>query len=192
MKKLIILLLLPICSLAQVKPIDKFLGIPFRSSQSFTKSELTTRGGTIVEVADSTVFGVIGIKFAERTPDLISFNFQDDKFFQGVVVLDPELEGKTLEYYITVRNELTSVYGKGKWINNFQSPYRIGDGYELTALRLGKGTVGAMWTFRNVEGFDNWVSLEVTPELKVKLVYTDGSILQDALKAQAKTKSKDY
>jgi hypothetical protein len=192
MKKLIFLLILPLYIYGQEKPIDKFIGIPFNSSRVSVLEQIKLKGGDPVEVSDTTIIGAIGIKFAGRTTDLISLRMHNDKFFQGVIILDPELEGKTIEYFITIRNELTEVYGKGKQLTSFQSPYRVGDGYELTAVQTGKGQIASSWTYENQAGDKNWISIDITPDLKIRLTYTEGTTYKEASKQIEKNKAVDY
>ena len=189
---LLIITILPLYIYGQEKPIDKFIGIPFNSSRVSVLEQIKLKGGDPVEVSDTTIIGAIGIKFAGRTTDLISLRMHNDKFFQGVIILDPELEGKTIEYFITIRNELTEVYGKGKQLTSFQSPYRVGDGYELTAVQTGKGQIASAWTYENQAGDKNWISIEITPDLKIRLTYTEGTTYKEASKQIEKNKAVDY
>lgn len=69
--------------------------------------------------------------------------------------------------YNTLKDQLKNKYGNyTNDYNFFSSPYKEGDGYEITAIKVNKCTFYTSW-----EQKDNAISIEISKLLSIKLCY---------------------
>ena len=190
-------LLLTNVSLAQEAKatLDSFWGIKFGSSMAEAKKIiLAKKTGTLNEKdASDTSIVLEKAEFAGKTTFAIILQFVDDKFHTAKVVFKPTLEARVFELYDSVKKDINDKYYKTeKDYKFFKSPYEDGDGYETTALKVGKATFTALWTFKQTDDFTNSVSLEINESLFVILNYQDGKLIKQAIDKQKNKNAKDY
>ena len=73
---------------------------------------------------------------------------------------------------------LSEKYGKPeKSAEAFLEPYRKGDGYETTAIRVGKGIFVARWMFPAPNGKPNALVIQITDTLQIRATYESGELI---------------
>lgn len=190
MKKLtLIILLIAVCFeiKAQEKQIDSFLGIKFGSSKAQVLKAMSARGSTLDLAKSNGDFqNYKNVKIGTRKVDVFSIRFVDDKVFQADFYFIPELEAKTIDLYNDIVEDVTNVYGTGSPFKNFQHPYEDGDGFELSAIKLGKATYNTYWNRINS------IVVSIIPAMAVKLEYQDDVLVKVAIEKQNQIKKDDY
>ena len=175
--------------------VDNFWGIKFGSSVAEAKKIiLAKKTGTIDEKRSSETSIVIDSPdFAGKTPLFIILQFINDKFHTAKVAFRPSLEAKTFELYDSIKKDINDKYYKtDKDYKFFKSPYYDGDGFETQAIRVGKGTVEALWTFKPSESQSTTITLEIDTTLVVLLNYQDDNLIKEAIEKQKTKNAKDY
>jgi hypothetical protein len=157
MKKLLLLfvLILPLAAFSQKKSIDGFLDIPFGSDSATVKKNLINRGASEIDsVTSKDVIAFSSFTVADRKAYYGVFNFLNNKFFEGFAVLIDFNESEILKYYDDLSADITAVYGKGEFKNNF------GDTKITTRirnLRSGNAFCRTTWESKN----KNTISLKI-------------------------------
>ena len=175
--------------------LDNFWGIKFGSSVAETRKALLAKKTGTIDEKNSSETKIILDKpeFAGKIPLFVLFQFVDDKFHTAKVIFKPTLDARVFELYDSVKKDINDKYYKTeKDYKFFKSPYEDGDGYETTALKVGKATIAALWTFKQADGFENSVSLEIDENLLVTLSYQDEKLIKQAIEKQKNKNAKDY
>ena len=138
-----------------------------------------------------------GISFAGRNTLFISFDFINRKFHTGSVYFDAGLESKVIDYYTEIKNELNEKYYKSILdFELYKEPYKKGDGYTESAIKLGKATFSTYWTFKNAkqksDEENNSIALVINERLRVVLSYQDGVLITEAIEKVKSKNLKDY
>lgn len=180
---------------ANHKKIDGFWGVKFGSSYMQAKKIILSKEGAILDKknSDSSIVVVDAAKFAGRQTSYIVLQFINDKFHTAVVSFKSDLEAKVVDLYETMETELNEKYFKtDSDFKNFKYPYKEGDGYEITAIKVGKATFASFWNFPREDGFTNSIYLTISENLLVKLRYQDGKLIEEAVEIQKSKNAKDY
>ncbi len=175
--------------------LDGFWGIKFGSTIPETKKILLSKKTGTIDEKNSSETSIVLLKpeFAGKTPLFMVLQFVDDKFHTAKVVFKSTLDAKVFELYDSVKKDINDKYYKTeKDYKFFKSPFEDGDGYETTALKVGKATIAAYWTFKQADGFENSVSLEIDETLLVVLNYQDAKLVKQAIEKQKNKNAKDY
>lgn len=196
MKRIVslLLLLLPFGVLAQLnKPIAGFYGLSFGSKKDSVISALKARGAVNIDSVNADFISFTGMKFGNREGDFFGLRFIDGLFFEGIVAFvvkqDPQVDSE----FTAIRNDLTSVYGNGKSYSHFKSPYRIGDGYESTAIKGGYGKLMHAWhEGRDINDDVDYILLETTPDIYLKITYRYAKLAKIAIQRAKNKASQDY
>lgn len=185
---LIVLLVSSFTLRAQEKQVDSFLGIKFGSSKSEVLKAMTARGSVLnSKESKADVQNYDNVKIGNRRVDLFSVRFVDNKVFQADFYFIPKLEANTIDFYNEIVQDITLVYGAGDSFKNFQKPYEEGDGYELTAIKLGKAKYKTYWTRKNT------IVTEIIPDaMAIRLEYQDSDLVQIAINKQNEVKKSDF
>lgn len=109
------------------------------------------------------------VKIGNITYDFIKLSFDDNGKLFGVRCSFVPTNNATLQnYYDDVRNMIIDKYYIGESYRNFESPYHDGDGYEMQAISLEKGSISTYWTFKN-----SMISLYIDKTMSIELSYQD-------------------
>jgi len=183
MKKslLIALLLIPFLGFSQTtKPIDGFLGIKFGTSKADVIAAVNAKGGKSIGEKNDILF-FTGLSLGHRPIESFQVGFFNNQAYVGALVFKPENDPATFNFYNSLLQDITDIYGKGKSVRLFKSPYVDGDGYETTAVSSGNANILTDW-----KSDTNSMQLHIDNELNVVLIYTDTKVA-----AQAKVKQKE-
>jgi hypothetical protein len=134
-----------------------------------------------------------GLRFAGRPVSFIRVSFFRDQFHTASIYYKPSLDAKTQELFDNIKTELNGKY----FVTNsdyrlFKSPYSDGDGYEMSAVRQGLGTISAYWIFDRPDGYQNVISLKIDEDLYVVLAYQDGCLIKEQIEADKAKNVRDY
>jgi hypothetical protein len=191
MKKtlLIVFLLIPFFGFSQTtKPIDGFLGIKFGSSKAIVLAAIKAKGG-VVDKANSNLTQIAfnNVKLGHRLTSGFLVRFVNDKACNALFVFSTTPEDKTIDYYNDLLNDINDIYGSGESTKTFRTPFKDGDGYEITAIKEGDADYVTNWNSGK-----NSIQMSINTDLMVKLTYFDG-VLTDMRDAQKKAKeSSDF
>lgn len=192
MKKILsaVLFITPFLGMSQTtKPIDGFSGIKFGSNKITVLAALKAKGGVLdKENTEKDYLAVDHVKIGTRVASLM-VKFVNDKAFEADYLLDPEVEGKLLELYKSVNEDITSAYGDKKDVSTkYKAPYKEGEDEALTLLGLSAGNIDFTTTWS--DSADNTIQITITTEMIVKLTYQDSKLVKQAIaKQNEKTKS---
>lgn len=177
------------------KTMDSFWGMKFGSSMAECKKIILSKEGTVIDAKNSTPDKLIidGAEFGGRKTLFISLQFSDNKFHTAKVYFNPRLASKVIELYDEIKGEINDKYYITKDdFRHFKEPYSEGDGYETQAIRLGKATFAAFWTFTRSDGHKNAISLQINENLSIVLGYQDGQLIDEAIDKKKSKAAKDY
>lgn len=199
MKTILCSLLMALSTLCYGQGLEGFFGFKFGTSMDSIKKGMLLKPGCKIDFESSTkdVLFFKGITFAGREVQLISFEFANDKFHTGNVILKPQVENKVIELYNDIKADLTQKYSSSsKTVETYDSPYKKGDGNTETAIRLGKAHFSSTWIFKNQKpdkkNFQNSISLAITFKMNVQITYQDGVLFNDAQELKKKRNTEDY
>jgi len=195
MKNLIFTCLIILTSLftkAQTnKPIDGFLGIKFGSTAKQVTSVLTGKGAIAETEEAKDVLRFNNLSLGSRKLDDFYAYFINDKVFQAEFFFKSEPEAKTIEYFELLAQDITGVYGKGEYSRIFKSPYKDGDGYEITALKSGNAEYYITWKDNNQNTIREEVNI-IDDILYVKLSYQDKVLTRKAIAKQTENDKSEF
>ena len=139
MKKLFFAILLCVISISvSAQEHLTFKGVPIDGSLNSFVDKLKANGfePTSVDSDDASMTGDFGGNICK----IAIFATKTSKKVYTVAVQVKESNSWTTlkSTYDEYKSSLTTKYGKGKSMEYFLSPYEAGDGYEMSALRLGK------------------------------------------------------
>jgi hypothetical protein len=153
------------------KTITAPIGLSFGMSVAQVKAAMAKKGAILdakYSKKDRLIFN--NVKVGPKTTDFIKLLFVDDKLFD-VTMYYNEIQGNLQKGFDQLKETLENKYGSGEYYRNFDSPYKDGDGYEMQAIKLGKGYISSYWTFKNAS-----ISLEIDETLAIKLGYQDSEL----------------
>jgi len=187
MKKLLLftLLIIPFFGFSQTtKPIDGFLGIKFGASKEAVIAALKAKGNVPDKRSPGAkVLSFHNVKLGQRSADGLFVRFIDNKAYFALFIFTPDKQPQSVEYYTALVNDISDVYGKGESTSDFKSPFKDGDGNEMTAIQEGYTTIFTDWHSgtNSVQATIHGTSDLIT----VLLIYQD-----DTLSAQVDKKQK--
>ena len=187
MKKFILisLFLLPFLGFSQThKAITGFLNIPFGSSKATVINAIKAKGG-IFEAKESkeNVLDFSDVPLGLRKSVLLIVKFVDDKAFEADFFFSPDLEAHIIDYYDSINKDLTLIYGEGNSFKNFKEPYTDGDGYEISAIKLGNADYSTYWP-KDAKDDANSVGTNITNTMFIRLRYQDAKLVDIAIAKQ--------
>ena len=189
MKKtlLITLLLIPFLGFSQTtKPIEGVLGIKFGASRAEVTAAVEAKGGKKMDVTNATPNQLVfnGLTLGHRVPEYALFSFDDDKLAGCMFILKPDNEPALLTDYNSLVSDIAEIYGTGKPVKQFKSPYKDGDGDELDAIRGGYATI-----FTNWESDKKTIQISILDKMELRVFYVD-NVLFAEIEAKQKAKEK--
>jgi hypothetical protein len=188
MKKIILMLLmLPLSVFSQDTTITGMMGIPFGISKQEVISKMKLKGYTN-EPNQNEYLSFEQVKFGAFKSASVNYYFTENKFYQGLVVLLPDLDAKTVALYNDVIEEISKKYGPGESYKKFKSPYKDGDGFELTAIKTGNADYQTFWANRK-QGI---ISAYISETLIVVIKYQDKALTKEAVESQSSKNASDY
>lgn len=185
MKKISITLtaiLISICAHAQV-----FMGVPISGTTSEFANQLKLKGFVLSSESKPTLVVMTGKLGSDEVRILIA-GTPKTHLTAKLVVLYPEEETwySLLADYNKVRKILTDKYGTpDKGYEFFESPYYLGDGYELQAVRMEKCFFLQVWN-ANDKFPNQTLAVRINKGLYVSLVYEN-----DTMMLQKETEQKE-
>ena len=175
--------------------VDGFWGMKFGSSVAECRKIILSKNTGTIDAKNSSETKIIidNPEFAGKKPAFIALLFVNDKFHTSKTFFKPTSAARVFELYDSIKGELNDKYYKTKEdFKIFKSPYYDGDGYEASAIRLGKATVAAFWTFNQSDESKTVISLQIEESLLVNLSYQDDKIADQAIEKQKNKNAKDY
>ncbi len=164
------------------KILNAPIGLSFGMSIAQVKSVMAKKGA-IPDIKyskrDKLIFNKV--KVGPKMSEFIILLFVDDKLFD-VTIFYYELEGKLQEGFDQIKETIDNKYGVGASYRKFDSPYNDGDGFEMQAIRLGKGSISSYWNFKNAT-----IYLGINESLNIELGYQD-AILSEIYFTRKKAK----
>jgi hypothetical protein len=199
MKTTLLSIFLTLSTLCCGQGLEGFLGFKFGLSADSIKKVMLSKPGCKIDQENSKkdVLFFKGIPFAGRDVQFISFEFVNNKFYTGTVVLNSTGEFKTVSLYNEVRSELnTKYFNASKTIEAYDSPYKKGDGNTETAIKLGKVNFSSYWYFKNPKSsrkdIVNSIFLSITYKMVIKIIYQDGVLNNEAIELSKRKNVQDY
>jgi len=191
MKKilLIALLLFPCFGFSQTtKPIEGFLGIKFGSSKADIVAAMKAKGAIFATNSTDDVLYFNNVSLGSRTTTAFGVRMLNNQAYEAVFMFKAEEGPKTIEYYNSLVNDISEIYGQGKSVRKFRTTFSDGDGYELTAIQTGNADYYTLWTSDN----KNRISVEINSKLDVSVFYDDVALKDQATAKQKAKESSDY
>jgi len=178
--------------------LEKFYGFRFGTTVDSVKKGMLSKPGCKIDPESSKDLLIFsGVNFAGRDVLIICFAFVNNKLHTGSVYISPRLESGILDLYNQIRTELNEkYYFSTEFYESYKYPYEKEDGHTITAIKLGKAKFSTYWKFKNPksesEEDQNLISLRITENLSVKIIYQDGVLINEAVDQQKKENYKDY
>lgn len=196
MRNKVLLLFIIISITCNAQNLDGFFGIKFGSTREQVKSIMLERKNGKIDLENCSEKKLIfdNVKFAGRMSQFVLFSFVNNKFHTAKVIIKEPLESKVVDVYNDIKTELNTKYFKTTDdFENYKSPYEKGDGYTETAIKVGKLTIAAYWTFKNPNSdAENLISLEIDEKMLIKIGYQDGLLIKEAVNIKNKENFSDY
>jgi hypothetical protein len=199
MKTILLSIFLTLSSLCYSQGLEGFLGFKFGLGADSIKKVMLSKPGCKIDQENSNKNMLVfkGIPFAGREVQFISFEFENNKFYMGTVMLNSPGEFKTVGLYNDVRSELnTKYFNASKTVEAYDSPYKKGDGNTETAIKLGKVNFSSFWYFKNPKStrkdIINSISLSITYKMLIKIIYQDGVLNAEAIELSKRKNVQDY
>lgn len=159
--------------------LDGFFGIRWGEKIKNAKTMMLKRKGIRFEATFSSSSRVVfsGGTFSGYTPEVYVLDF-DEKYglYQGGVVFNPS-RSEILNMYRRMKSSITKKYGiPDEDEYSFEPPFTEGDGYELTAISTGRGSVSCSWYFPVMGKEDNVMGMKISECLRLYILYKNGEI----------------
>ncbi len=146
MKKLIfaVLVLLTMTSMAQ---INAPIGLGWQTDKSTVQSKLVSLGGKYYDGELKTEnCSWISYTEVDEYELVMCFFYKENLVKVAMMTTSYTSWGFTVSQYNKMYNLLTEKYGEAALdVNKFEEPYYEGDGYEMSAIGLGKAEISAYW-----------------------------------------------
>lgn len=171
--------------------IDGFYGILFGTSKISSKDIMKKKGWVIDE--ESTDYILFKKNRYLGRDAILILKFVNNSLYEGVAIFVPDLEAKILDLYNDVKNDVSLKYGLAKSYELYDYPYEKGDGHYLTAIEVGKAKFSSYW-HEQINGLDtegNIISLKITSNMSVVLVFQDDKRINDVILKQNEKKIED-
>jgi hypothetical protein len=152
-----------------------FADIPWNSNVSLVKDALVSKGYTFVkkDVDGDLIFEKQAFGYKSRFMALLSPENGLVKWSISIPTPDP----KAFDAYDVVVAQMQRKYGKPDFsLENYESPYEKGDGYEEQAVKLGKATIATVWKNTGEDG----VGVQISENLAVIIFYESRFWIKEA------------
>lgn len=176
-----------------VKKLTGYKDLQWGDSMDVVKQKMASMKGFTHDTKRTTPDSLTyeGGEISGYTVDFVILLFSKSGFCKAVFVLSGVSESRITSEYKNLKELLTGKYGKPKDdYKLFRSPYKEGDGYETQAIRLGKATFAAFWTFPGKKEED-YISLRISERLDLVLGYENGDLMTEFQEAAKRKKSED-
>lgn len=150
------------------KEIPEFLGIEVDGKRDEVIERFKAKGFIVKGDIDKPVVSMKG-SAGNINFDLSIVSTPKSKIVRKFVVYLPEQTSwnSLLNDYTRYKKTLTDKYGNpGDSFDFFSSPYKLGDGYEMTAVVTEKATYAAYWTLKGYT-----LSIEISKWKQVRIAY---------------------
>jgi hypothetical protein len=156
-----------------------FADLPWGVPHAEVEAQLTARGFELDEVDERGTARFTGRLFNEEAVVFAAFG-QGGLSKINLILLTPDHRAR--DAYASMQQFLTRKYGPPhKVYEVFQEPYFDGDGYEETAISVGKATFSTFWPRPNGAA----LYVEITEELTVSISYESPDWAADFERRQA-------
>lgn len=120
------------------------------------------------------------------------FNLYKGEFYQVFIYCEKIPQGNLISTWRKFKELLSQKYGNPSYdFYYFQNPYRAGDGFEIQAIRLNKGTAKTYWQ-RPIGNGDNIImSCEISTMPSIEVCYQHVEMREIVSKYYDSQKSKD-
>jgi hypothetical protein len=202
MKKNIILLIICLCSLfvsAQTgtttnievptseRTLNAPIGLTFGMYKEKAKAIMFNKKGKLDvkrSVVDKLIYG--NVKVGGKMTDFIVLLFVDNKLFD-VSIYYFDLDARQQENYDKLKETIDNKYGFSETYRTFKSPYTDGDGYEMQAIKVGKGSITTYWSLKN-----GIISLEILVTMNICVGYQDTKLADVYFARKKKKEAADF
>lgn len=190
MKKLFlaVILLLTIESNAQ-----SLLGVPISGNVSTTVANLKAKGFKFVK--QDKYFVTMSGKIDYVPVELYVYNTPISKQTCKFIIYFDERESwlSLKSDYDKFVSKLTNKYGSAdKVIEEFITPYELGDGYELSAVGLEKAVFISYWFAGGYERSNLSIAVEISKFKQLKVVYENNRVMDKLLEEKQKLDYANY
>jgi hypothetical protein len=163
------------------KEIPEFLGIEVDGKRDEVIEKFKAKGFIVKGDIDKPVVSMNG-SVGNINFELIIVSSPKSKIVRKFSVYLPEQSSwnSLLNDYTRYKKTLTDKYGNpGDSFDFFSSPYKLGDGYEMTAVAAEKATYAAYWTLKGYS-----LSIEISKWKQVRISYENDNNSKIAEKEQ--------
>jgi len=197
--KLLLVFLLTLSSFClNAQNLDGFWGVRFGASIDSAKIIIKKKTTVTPKLnSDKDILSYENVTFGGRTADVVKLYFYKNQLYGGTVFYIPEKDPEILSLYRNIKNEVAEKYWEPQIdVESYKSPYSKDDGFELSAIKGGYATIGAIWYFPN--SFSNEINhtgtimISVEPKIWIELAYRGGQAYEDFKKELQKNKQSDY
>lgn len=167
-----------------------FWGVSWRTTVNDVKEILKSRNCQLIEEGE-TKDGCYGIvcngTFAGEMVEIYFF-FYKDHFFSGKIYY-PYKQGEVLSTYNEIKRLLEKKYGNAKYVDEADLKQHNEDSLSSELLIKNEGLKFATkWEFSD----QNYIILNITDNLNIRLIYTNDFLRTKAIKEQEDIKLKDF
>ena len=171
--------------------LDSFLDIPWGATQEDAAKIIEARPGLERTDTKERMIKFKGGQFGGRNVDVWVLGFLDNRFHTAKILFYPR-ESHIIKDYGDIKQLLFEKYGKPSInLHRFKYPYEAGDGHELTAIKLGKASICALWDFPVPGKKPNTISVEINETMAIELVYQNGELIDKVVKTNKEQNKKD-
>lgn len=135
-------------------------------------------------LVDKLIYG--NVKVGGKMTDFIVLLFVDNKLFD-VSIYYFDLEARQQENYDKLKETIDSKYGFSETYRTFKSPYKDGDGYEMQAIKVGKGSITTYWSLKN-----GIISLEILETMNICVGYQETKLADIYFARRKKKEAADF
>jgi hypothetical protein len=177
---------------APEKVLAGFQGIAWGDSLAKARSILGDRFKLDTKLSNDADLVYSDGQIGGRTVNLLLLIFGSEGFTKAGLFFKSS-ESRVISDYNDLKTTISAKYGKPtNDYRFFRAPYEEGDGYEIQAIRLGKGKFIAFWTFPVAGKKDNTLSLRITESLDVELTYENGSMMEAYVKSRKEKNAQEF
>jgi hypothetical protein len=153
-------------------PVEpRFLDLPWGSTRTAVEARLVAKGYTTIEQDQE---GDLSFKSIDQSPAVTGWAFFSAQgALVKIVVKHVTSDAECLAHYRFMVDLLGGKYGApDTQVERYDSPFEVGDGYEQTAIKTGKGHLATIWlTQEATEDNQSGVMIDVTTSLVVRITY---------------------
>lgn len=191
MKKLLLALAILFSTVANSQQLTSCMGIEFGDSKQTVMTKMNSKPEFTFYKANTegTTLSYTNGKFAGRQCVGAVFFFYDNQVHTVTILIDPGQSIKVMDVYKEIVAELKDKYLVEPFQSHkYQNPYYEGDGYTVSAIRLGYAEIATYFTFPD----ENAILVEITSELSVKVQYQHTKLARLFFSDKNKQRTNDY